>query len=54
LTIQSPVVLAALVFAAIYAGVILPAVWSRKQTRRIAALKVLAHLLSALRRWRGR
>ncbi|MEV1069513.1 hypothetical protein [Streptomyces sp. NPDC050263] len=43
------------VFTALYVGVVLPAVWSRKPARRQAALKVLAQLLSALRlRRRGR
>ncbi len=37
----------AAVFAALYAGVVLPAVWSRKPARRSAALKVLAQLLGA-------
>lgn len=44
-----PVVLAALVFTAVYVGVVLPAVWSRKPARRQAALKVLAQLLDTLR-----
>ncbi|MFJ6723684.1 hypothetical protein ACIQPQ_02085 [Streptomyces sp. NPDC091281] len=38
-----------LVFAALYAGVILPAVWSRRPARRQAALRVLDRLLDALR-----
>ncbi|UUU34300.1 hypothetical protein JIX56_33145 [Streptomyces sp. CA-210063] len=54
MTIQSPVLLAALVFTAVYVGVVLPAVWSRKPARRRAALSVLTQLLTALRRWRGR
>jgi hypothetical protein len=50
-----PVLLTVLVvFAALYGGVVLPAVWSRKPARRNAALKVLTQLLSAVRRWRGR
>ncbi|WLW51355.1 hypothetical protein [Streptomyces sp. YU58] len=49
-----PVLLAVLVFTALYAGVVLPAVWSRKPARRNAALKVLTQLLGAVRRWRGR
>jgi hypothetical protein len=44
-----------LVFASLYAGVVLPAIWSRKPARRQAALKVLTQLLGALRfRRRGR
>lgn len=49
-----PALLAALAFAALYAGVVLPAVWSRKPARRNAALKVLTQLLAALCRRRGR
>jgi hypothetical protein len=37
-------------FLLIYLGVILPAIWSRKSTRRTAAAAVLAQLLNALRR----
>ncbi|MFF6782763.1 hypothetical protein [Streptomyces sp. NPDC012510] len=54
MSIQPPVLLAALVFTAVYAGVVLPAVWSRKPARRNAALRVLTQLLTALRRRRGR
>ncbi|OPG01934.1 hypothetical protein B1R27_34865 [Streptomyces sp. GKU 895] len=43
-----PLVLASVAFTAIYAGVVLPAVWSRKPARRTAAAKVLAQLLGAL------
>ncbi|MGV4987966.1 hypothetical protein ACWC0C_13035 [Streptomyces sp. NPDC001709] len=49
---QLPLLLAALVFLAVYAGVVLPAVWSRRPARRTAALKVLVQLLGALRRWK--
>jgi hypothetical protein len=49
---QLPLLLAALVLLAVYAGVVLPAVWSRRPARRAAALKVLAQLLGALRRWK--
>ncbi|MEV5876735.1 hypothetical protein AB0L75_21365 [Streptomyces sp. NPDC052101] len=49
---QLPVLLAALVFLAVYAGVVLPAVWSRRPARRTAALTVLTRLLDALRRRR--
>ncbi|MFI2199758.1 hypothetical protein ACH47Z_03010 [Streptomyces sp. NPDC020192] len=49
MTVQPPVLLAALVFLAVYAGVVLPAVWSRRPARRTAALKVLGQLLGALR-----
>ncbi|MFI9758113.1 hypothetical protein ACIHFB_09250 [Streptomyces sp. NPDC051963] len=38
-----------LVFGAVYGGVVLPAVWSRRPARRHAALKVLTELLAALR-----
>lgn len=51
---QLPVLLAVVVFAALYGGVVLPAVWSRKPARRNAALKVLTQLVGAVRRWRGR
>ncbi|MFD7130218.1 hypothetical protein [Streptomyces sp. NPDC059894] len=47
-----PVLFLAVAFLAVYAGVVLPAVWSRKPARRQAALKVLTQLLGALRRWR--
>ncbi|MFI6033176.1 hypothetical protein ACIBBD_03140 [Streptomyces sp. NPDC051315] len=51
----APALFGLLVFVALYAGVVLPAVWSRKPARRQAALKVLVHLLGALRlRGRGR
>lgn len=49
-----PVLFVAAVLTAVYAGVVLPAVWSRKPARRAAALKVLTQLLGVLRRWRGR
>ncbi|MCF1598753.1 hypothetical protein [Streptomyces muensis] len=49
-----PVVLTGLVFTALYAGVVLPAVWSRKPARRQAALKVLGQLLDTLRLRRRR
>ncbi|MFI9168224.1 hypothetical protein [Streptomyces lincolnensis] len=49
-----PVLLAVLVFTALYVGVVLPAVWSRKPARRSAALKVLIQILGAVRRWRRR
>ncbi|MGW3283087.1 hypothetical protein ACWDR3_00405 [Streptomyces sp. NPDC001002] len=49
-----PALFAVFVFAAVYVGVVLPAVWSRKSTRRSAALKVLVQLLGAVRRGRGR
>ncbi|GGQ47107.1 hypothetical protein AB0G81_08410 [Streptomyces asoensis] len=38
-----------LVFTALYAGVVLPAVWSRRAVRREAALRVLSRLLGAVR-----
>ncbi len=38
-----------LVFLALYAGVVLPAVWSRRPSRRQAALRVLTQLLGVLR-----
>ncbi|WP_196217925.1 hypothetical protein [Streptomyces blattellae] len=41
-----------LVFGAVYGGVVLPAVWSSRPARRLAALKVLTELLAALRRRR--
>ncbi|MFF8968513.1 hypothetical protein [Streptomyces sp. NPDC014995] len=51
----APALFVLLVFAAVYVGVVLPAVWSRKPARRRAALKVLTQLLGALRpRHRGR
>lgn len=37
------------VFAALYGGVVLPAVWSRRPGRRNAALKVLTVLVGVLR-----
>ncbi|MEV0634374.1 hypothetical protein AB0I77_05235 [Streptomyces sp. NPDC050619] len=49
-----PVLLAVVVFAALYGGVVLPAVWSRKPVRRHAALKVLTRILGFLRGWRRR
>ncbi|MFD9332403.1 hypothetical protein [Streptomyces sp. NPDC060065] len=49
-----PLLFTALVFIAVYAGVVLPAVWSRKPARRHAAFRVLTQLLAALRRRRGR
>ncbi|WP_369170716.1 hypothetical protein AB5J49_24290 [Streptomyces sp. R28] len=49
---QLPALIAVGVFAALYAGVVLPAVWSRKSTRRQAALKVLTQILGVVRRWR--
>ncbi|GFE25938.1 hypothetical protein RB199_30385 [Streptomyces libani] len=42
----------ALIFLAVFAGVVLPAVWSSRPSRRRAAAAVLAQLLSALRRRR--
>ncbi|QOV38676.1 hypothetical protein IM697_10025 [Streptomyces ferrugineus] len=54
MTLQAPLLFAALVFLSVYVGVVLPAVWSRRPARRTAALKVLTQLLSALRRWRRR
>ncbi|MEU6504881.1 MULTISPECIES: hypothetical protein [unclassified Streptomyces] len=54
MTVQPPLLLAALVFLAVYAGVVLPAVWSSKPARRTAALKVLGQLLGALRHWKQR
>ncbi|MFG2131598.1 hypothetical protein ACGFNV_27790 [Streptomyces sp. NPDC048751] len=51
--LHGPVLLVAVVFAALYAGVVLPAVWSRRPARRIAALKVLTQILGTLRRRRG-
>lgn len=35
----------------IYTGIALPAVWSKKPTRRSAATEVLRQILNALRRW---
>jgi hypothetical protein len=37
-------------FFLMYLGVILPAIWSRKPTRRSAAAAVLAQVLNVLRR----
>lgn len=54
MTFQAPLLFAVFVFLAVYVGVVLPAVWSRRPARRTAALKVLAQLLGALRRWRNR
>ncbi|WP_208036973.1 hypothetical protein [Streptomyces cyanogenus] len=51
-TVQLPVLLAALVFLAVYAGVVLPAVWSRRPAGRTAALAALDRLLGSLRRRR--
>ncbi|WP_369168980.1 hypothetical protein AB5J49_14115 [Streptomyces sp. R28] len=53
-TFQLPVLFAAVVFLAVYVGVVLPAVWSRRPARRTAALKVLTQLLGALRGWTRR
>ena len=47
---SGPAVVAALAFA----GVVLPAVWSRRPARRAAAAKVLAELLGVFRRRPGR
>jgi hypothetical protein len=54
MTVQPPLLLAALVFLALYGGVVLPAVWSRKPARRAAALTVLGRLLDTLRHWTRR
>lgn len=54
MTFQLPVLFVAFVFLAVYAGVVLPAVWSRRPARRTAALKVLTQLLGPLRRRRSR
>ncbi|WP_167407390.1 hypothetical protein [Streptomyces swartbergensis] len=54
MTFRLPVLFAAFVFLAVYVGVVLPAVWSRRPARRTAALKVLTQLLGVPRRWRGR
>jgi hypothetical protein len=51
--VQMPVLLITLAFVAVYVGVVLPAVWSRRPARRTAALRVLTQLLGALRRWRN-
>jgi hypothetical protein len=37
------------VFLAVFVGVILPAVWSKQDARRMAALTVLSLILAALR-----
>jgi hypothetical protein len=44
--------LAVIVFILVYAGVVLPAVWSAKPTRRAAAAAVLQQILDMLRRSR--
>lgn len=36
--------------AAVYVGVVLPAVWSKSQERRTAAIRVLDRLLRVLKR----
>lgn len=48
------VLLSFLALTGLYAGVVLPAVWSRKPARRRAALRVLTQLLGALRPGRRR
>ena len=53
-TIRLYVLLAALILTAVFSGVVLPAVWSRKPARRQAALRVLAQLLDAVRRRKRR
>ncbi|WP_280876328.1 hypothetical protein [Streptomyces pseudovenezuelae] len=53
-SLQLHVLFAVFVFAAVYVGVVLPAVWSRRPTRRSVALKVLVRLLGSVRRGRGR
>ncbi|MEU6254050.1 hypothetical protein [Streptomyces sp. NPDC047043] len=55
LSLPHPVLCATvLVFVAVYGGVVLPAVWSRRPTRRHAALRVLTELLGVLRSRRKR
>ena len=45
-------VLAVIVFILLYAGVVLPAVWSTRPARRAAAAAVLQQILDLLRRSR--
>lgn len=42
---------AALLVVLVFAGVVLPAVWSRKRARREAAAEVLKQLLDFFRSW---
>lgn len=44
--------LAGILFILVYAGVVLPAVWSAKAARRAAATAVLQQILDLLRRSR--
>ncbi|WP_328301885.1 hypothetical protein OG389_31250 [Streptomyces sp. NBC_00435] len=46
------IVLPALMFTALFTGVVLPAVWSSRAARRRAAAAVLSQILMALRRRR--
>jgi hypothetical protein len=43
-------IVGSVLFAAIFAGVVLPAVWSARPERRAAALATLKELLAAIRR----
>lgn len=55
LSLPQPVLCATVrVFVAVYGGVVLPAVWSRRPARRHAALRVLTELLGVLRSRRKR
>jgi hypothetical protein len=45
-----PAVVVALAAAAVFCGVVLPAVWSRRPARRTAAARVLAQLLGVFRK----
>jgi hypothetical protein len=47
--LQIPV-LAVIVFILVYAGVVLPAVWSARPARRAAAAAILQQILDLLRR----
>ncbi|WP_327303186.1 hypothetical protein OG730_05875 [Streptomyces sp. NBC_01298] len=46
------IVLPALMFTALFAGVVLPAVWSSSPARRRAAAAVLSQILMTVRRRR--
>jgi hypothetical protein len=45
LTNPAVLIIIGVVFAAVFVGVVLPAVWSRKKTRRTSALDVLDRIL---------
>ena len=48
-TAMAPAAITALLVILVFSGVVLPAVWSRKRTRRAAAAKVLRWLLDFFR-----